>query len=299
MPIYIDSEADKFIAESKQLETNYKEACDWINSFGVNYKITRFGEYQKDVEYFIKNKNQGSAKESVKTFMNAHLEANELIRIKTTFESFDSSQLVDTIKKMASGKRFRNSSSTDQSRDFAFELNIASRFAKAGFLIDLKGISDVVVIIENRKLFVECKRLKSYKQLEKRVKAANVQISKRLANDLSPKCRGVIALNLTDILNPDAMPIIAPSLKEHQTISAKILRDFVLSEQNALSRKRNKKCLGVFTEFSTEGFINADTVEDAAFVYIREGNIYEYPLNSGDRSFLNSFWPKLGNQHIL
>ena len=183
MKIYTRQKTDKYIAESKQLENEYKDACDWINSFGINYKITRFGNYEQDVESFLNGQDELSAKESVKTFMNAHLEANELIRLKNTFDSFDSSELEESIKKIASGQRYRNASKTDQSRDFAFELNIASRFAKAGFSIDLKGISDVVVQIENRKLFVECKRLKSYKQLEKRVRAANVQISKRLTSE--------------------------------------------------------------------------------------------------------------------
>ncbi len=299
MPLYIDPGVEKFFVESKQLEKEYLEACEWISSFGIDYRITRFGNYEKDVEEFIKGNRNVSAKENVKTFMNARLEASELIRIKKTFESFESSQLIDSIKKLTSGQRFRIDNKADQSRDFAFELNIASRFYRAGFVVNLKSVSDLIAIIDNRKLYVECKRLKSYNQLEKRVKAANRQISRRLSSDISPKSRGMIAINLTDIINPDAMPTVSYTLEEQRAVSAKTLRDFVLSNKGILSKKRDKKCLGVLTEFSTQGFINAEKIENAAFLHIREGNILHYPMKPSDLEFINSFWPKLGNQHIL
>lgn len=296
---YIDPGVEKFIAESKELENAYIEACEWISSLGITYKKTRFGTYEKDVENFLGNRDTETAEESVKIFMNAHMEANELIRVKKAFESLDSESFLETIKKSISGQRFRNVNKEDQSRDFAFELGVASRFLKAKYNVDLRSISDLVVDIDGRKLYVECKRIKSYKQLEKRVKTANQQIKARLSNDHSSKSRGMIALNLTDVINPEAKPIIAPNVDAYRHKSASILKDFVLSNKPKLSKNRHKKCLGALTEFTTQGLIYTCKVEDMAFVNIREGNIYQYLISNEDMGFLNGFWEKLGNQHIL
>jgi hypothetical protein len=299
MTTIIDLIPEKFIANSKELDKKFIEACEWLTTFGIDYKKTRFGLYEKDFKDFVEGKGEKTAKESLETFMNANLEATELVRLKTTFESFDNTQLSESIKKLVAGQRFRNSSDKDQSRDFAFELSIGSRFSKAGYAVNLRTISDLVVIIGNRKLYVECKRLKSYNQLEKRVKSANEQIKKRLRSEVSSKARGMVALNITDIINPTASPVIANDIKDYQKQSSDNIKNFVLAHQEALSKNKHNKSLGVFTEFATLGFINSNEKKDCAFAYIREGNMFQYPLKDTDIEFLNEFWPSLGNQHVF
>ncbi|MCL6272290.1 hypothetical protein M3P05_20450 [Sansalvadorimonas sp. 2012CJ34-2] len=297
-PKYIDDGCERYIAHSKDVEKSYIEACEWISSLGIDYKKTRFGEYERDVENFIKNKGKTPAEESIKIFNNAQMEASELIRLKETFDNFSTDEIIDSIKKTTSGQRFRNASSKDQSRDFAFELGVASRFIRAGYSVDLRGVSDLVATIDGRKLYVECKRLKSYSQLEKRVKAANTQITNRLKQDKSSKSRGMIALNITDIINADAKMIISETIEQYQKASAETLKDFVLKHRKTLSEKKQKKHLGVLTEFTTQGIIFDGSKENFAFANIREGNIYQYPLKQEEEKFLESFRGKLGDQNI-
>lgn len=295
---YIDPGSEQFIHESKQLEEAYTEACDWISSFGVPYKKTRFGLYEKDVVEFLKSFGSADAKESVSIFMNAHKEANELVRIMNVYKTFDNDSILEPIKKMTSGQRFRNATAKDQSRDFAFELGFASRFIKSGYSVDLRGISDLVVNINGTTLYVECKRLKSLGQLEKRTKEANEQIKRRLASDKSSKSRGIIALNITDLVMKDNSPLIFSRIEDYKETSAQTLKSFVLSNKGMFLRKKVKKCLGVFTEFTTQGIICAQDAKEMAFANVREGNIYQYPLSDLEREFLNSFWKTLGNQNI-
>jgi len=252
---YIEPGCDKYIIDSDELEKQYNEACDWISNLGFEYRKNRFGIYKQDIEKFLNNGKVESPSEELKRFFNAHLEANELIRLKNSFMNFDCSEILETIKKSVSGQRFRNASKTDQSRDFAFELGVASRFINAGYNVDLRTISDLVVKIDDITLFVECKRIKSIQQLEKRVKEANTQISNRISVNTSSKARGLIALNLTDIINPEAMPIISTSVEEYRNASAETLKSFVLQHRDTLSKHKSNKCLGVFTEFSTQGVI--------------------------------------------
>lgn len=295
--LYIDPGSEKYIVESRILEEEYKDACQWISDLGIEFRRTRFGDYEKDFDEFIKGGGKGDAKESVKSFFNAQLEANDLIRVKNTFDSFNSAQALETIKKSVAGQKFRNGSQTDQSRDFAFELSMASRFIRAGYDVDLRTITDIVVEIDGKRLYVECKRIKSEKQLEKRVKEANTQTKTRLTKDTSSRARSFIALNLTDIINPTAMPMIQSSLELYRRASAETLKDFVTSNKSTLSKKQHNKCLGVFTEFTTQGFIN--NPGEYALVNLREGNFYQYNLKSGDKDFLNSFYLQLGNQNVV
>ncbi|HHX8522784.1 TPA: hypothetical protein ACVO3F_004367 [Vibrio diabolicus] len=295
---YIEPDCEKFIHDSKQVEEAYTEACEWISGFGVPYQKTRFGTYEKDLEEFLKGVGPKDAKESVTVFMNAHKEANELVRIMNVYKSFDAEEILEPIKKMTSGQRFRNATTKDQSRDFAFELGVASRFIKAGYAVDLRGISDLVVDIDGTRLYVECKRMKSFKQLGKRVQEANKQIKTRLSTDRSSKSRGMIALNVTDIVMEDDTPIIVPKIEDYQQASAQTLKSFVMANKETLANKRVNKCLGVLTEFTTQGIIFESDTKEMKFANIREGNVYQYPLSKTEHEFLNSFWKKLGNQNI-
>ncbi|HHC6574145.1 TPA: hypothetical protein ACN33D_004761 [Vibrio parahaemolyticus] len=295
---YIEPDCERFIHESKQVEEAYAEACEWISSFGVPYQKTRFGAYEKDLEEFLKGGGPKDAKESVTVFMNAHKEAAELVRIMNVYKSFDADEILEPIKKMTSGQRFRNATTKDQSRDFAFELGVASRFIKAGYTVDLRGISDLVVDIDGTRLYVECKRMKSFKQLGKRVQEANKQIRTRLSTDRSSKSRGMVALNVTDIVMENDTPIIFPKIEDYQQASAYTLKNFVMSNKETLGNKRVNKCLGVLTEFTTQGIIFEPDEKQMAFANIREGNVFQYPMSKTEHEFLNSFWKKLGNQNI-
>ncbi|HAS7010771.1 TPA: hypothetical protein I7289_07980 [Vibrio parahaemolyticus] len=295
---YIEPDCERFIHEGKQVEESYSEACEWISSFGVPYQKTRFGAYEKDFEEFLKGGGPKEAKESVIVFMNAHKEANELVRIMNVYKSFDAEDILEPIKKKTSGQRFRNATTKDQSRDFAFELGVASRFIKAGYTVDLRGVSDLVVDIDGTRLYVECKRMKSFKQLGKRVQEANKQIKTRLSTDRSSKSRGMVALNVTDIVMEDDTPIIFQKIEEYQQASAQTLKGFVMDNKQTLANKKVNKCLGVLTEFTTQGIIYEPDTKEMAFANIREGNIYQYPMSKTEQDFLSSFWKKLGNQNI-
>ena len=295
---YIELDCEKFIHESREIDQSYAEACEWISSFGVPYEKTRFGAYEKDVVNFLSGKDVSDAKESISIFMNAHKEANELVRIMNVYKSFNSEEILEPIKKMTSGQRFRNATTKDQSRDFAFELGVASRFIKVGFQVDLRGISDLVVDIKGTTLYVECKRLKSSSQLAKRTKAANEQIKRRLSADKSSKSRGLVALNVTDIVMDSNDPLVFPTVEDYQETSAKTLKSFVLSNEDMFMSKRVKKCLGVFTEFTTQGIILSKDSSEMSFANVREGNIYQYPLSASEHDFINSFWKSLGNQDV-
>ncbi|WP_141243427.1 hypothetical protein [Vreelandella boliviensis] len=106
----------------------------------------------------------------------------------------------------------------------------------------------------------------------------------------------MVALNLTDILNPDAMPILQTSFETYRHFSAEALKHFVRGHLEIFAMKRSSKTLAVLTEFSTQGFILAERKEDCSFVNCREGNVSLHSMKAKDRDFVNGFWRRLGNQ---
>jgi hypothetical protein len=293
----IDYDCEKHVLEHRLIEEQYKEACRWISDLGIEYKRTRFGDYERDLEEFVKSGNSDNKEERLKVFFNAQLEAIELIRVKNTLDSFNSAYAIETIKKSVAGQKFRNGSNADQSRDFAFELSMAGRFIKAGYHVDLRTITDIVVEIDGRRLYVECKRIKSVKQLQKRVKEAYKQTKVRLENDMSSRSRSLVALNLTDIINPRAMPVITTTFDRYKSMSARTLGDFVKSKERILLKNQHTKSLGTFAEFTTQGLVTGPG--EFALLNSREAQFINLRLKAADLEFLCSFAEKLGNQNAV
>lgn len=94
----------------------------------------------------------------------------------------------DTLKKVIGGALYLedepNSSSSENSRDFIFELLMGSKFARNGIIphfgVDTNTEADFKVFLpDGTQLHAECKRIKSKKKIEKNTKKALRQAQKR------------------------------------------------------------------------------------------------------------------------
>ncbi len=182
----------------------YEEVCGWMDEHGIDYKSTRFGFYRKvfdRIERISKLKLDVDIYDIKDSFENAYIEIHRIARIYNSISKLDSTQFISQLKKIASGQEFSAQSDHDPARDFAFELSVAARFIKAGYKVSIDGIADVEVDLDNRyKLFVECKRIKSYSKIRHNSRKALRQIGKRIPSKPGMKYRGMIALNLTDLI---------------------------------------------------------------------------------------------------
>ena len=297
----INLDATHFPGHTEELKKDYFEACEWINSLGLNYRPTRFAAYKKDFELFFNPDNEDKINldedllADLHTYMNASLEAVELIRIRNAFKEDNHKDFINILKKTLSGTPFKNSKNSDQSRNFTFELAVASRFLKAGYEVDLSSIADLICIINGRKIFIECKRIQSIRQLRKRVKEANKQVAKRLKKDNSIGSRGMVAISLTDIINPKSRVVVTKNIESLKKQNTDFLNGFVLNKSEDLSAGKDGKCLGILCEFSRQGMV---LNEEGLVVSSRCSTIYTYFRKQNDKDFLNSFWEKLGNQGL-
>jgi len=64
----------------------------------------------------------------------------------------------------------------------------------------------------------------------------------------------MVALNITDLINKDAGPILSATLDNYRFQSSEVMKAFVLKNKDTLSRSRHKKCLGVWGLFNAPLF---------------------------------------------
>jgi hypothetical protein len=101
--------------------------------------------------------------------------------------------------------------SSNRPRNVGFELYLNALFAFAGFRPTYGRHADLSFYHMNQTFFVEAKRPTNAKRAEGLINNANKQLSRRLKDLRSHRAKGLIALDLTKVINPDGkvMPVFS------------------------------------------------------------------------------------------
>ena len=291
------------VFESASMLEEYEAACEWINSLGIDYRPTRFKKYIEDTKLLFHEEAKSvkeypsdqDFKEVAKRYLNASREIQELLRIVNALKKIeDNDSFIDQLKKMTSGSAGRVINQQDQSRNFSFELDVASRFIFAGYEVELNGIADLKVLINGVSLYVECKRVTSMKQLGKRVKFANEQLLRRLQRDSSKQSRGIVAVEVSHLVDFDESIWGYKSTEYLWNRSAKIINSFVRRNESEFHKGSARRLLGVLAQITFPSFVSND--DGLKVATARSSSLLVYRNSTSDTEFLDKFWEKLGNQ---
>ncbi|QXH49838.1 hypothetical protein KSS94_18050 [Pseudomonas fakonensis] len=292
---------DIFEKPGEEFQSESRAAVEWLRSLGVSTSADRYHKYISQLDYKGSSRKQDE-NSAFRDYLNAHGELHDLVRVWKSLLSLDSVQYVDTLKKVTSGQAYRNVAAQDPARDFLFELSVASRLIAAGYEVSLNQIADIVAHVDGRKLYVEAKRVRSLDKLPKRVADANKQIKLRLAQDKSSRSRGMVAVNLTDIINAGSKIGVAPDASVLQREHSQQLNDFLVRNVASIEKGMANNCLGVLAEYTLHGVIHSDfEVDPRAVIFNCRGATfrpYEKILASSDRTFISDVLPKLANQRL-
>ena len=281
----------------------YNEACCWLQDLGIDFRPTRFKNYieqsqlifgknAKDIDQY---KSDIEFREAVDAFLNANREIHELLRIVEGLRKIENEQeFIEQLRKTASGSTLQTINPKDYSRNFAFELDIASRFIYAGYKVNLSKIADIEVDIDGVTLYVECKRITSPGQLRKRVKSANSQLVSRLRRDLSSHSRGLTAVEVSHLvgLNPDIYGYKSAEIAYNA--ASETINQFVRENEPELKVSSKKRLVGILAQISFPTFIVCES--DFAAMTARASTILTYDKTESDSMFIETFWKKLGDQ---
>lgn len=296
----MNNKPEHFIHQLDDVFDMYSEVCEWLNELGFEFSRNRYGKYKKHFDSFVeicKTKSNVESKDKIldfkRGFDNAYIEANEIIRVYNNLKGIESTQFIEQIKRTVSGQEFRANSDNDQARDFLFELSVACRFIKAGFNVSLTGICDVVVdLSDGGTLFIECKRIKSENKIEANIKKANKQIANRIKTVPSSKARGLVAVNITDLL-PKTNIFLPDTVQASTAIHRTISNNFVKQQILNFSAGINSKCLGVMCESAMMHYLSGQTAA-SGLSYSRHTQYLPY----ADSPLFESIVKKISRQDI-
>jgi|GEM_PF-3235489 hypothetical protein len=285
------------VLEGKKLLEDYQKACDWLDKLGIEFRRTRFATYLQDRKLLFDAKAKSVSdytdeefKTVTKRFLEASREMHELVRVKATLSSVDSDSFISQLRNMSKGHPMRGESSSDQSRNFAFELDVASRFLYGGFQVDLNHLADVVVKVENRSLYIECKRVTSPRQFEKRVSSAKKQLKKRLSGKRN--AFGIAAFEVSELLQND-IPAYS-SGRDMWNGERRLINGFTTQKTDYLSTMTSKNIIGALNQLTSAKFIISDN--ELLVGMARASSILKLSRTQKVSDFFDKLQSKIGNQ---
>ncbi len=267
---------------------------EWLRSLGISTPADRYHGYVRTIENFGKIQGDRSALlKGFDAFVNANAELFELNRVYKALMQVDSQSYLDTLKRISQGQPFRHVAENDPGRDYLFEMSIASRLLNAGHEVDLNQIADIVAQVNGRKVYIEAKRIKSAAKLASRVSEANKQLKKRLAQDSSSTSRGIVAVNITDVVSPECETVILPDQNMLREQHSRVFNGFIADNPELFHKGEQSKCLGAFIESSWQGMISD---EDPKLFFCRGATFKLYRVTQSEKDYVRSFIPNLANQ---
>lgn len=179
----------------------------WLESRSMEVQRTRLNKY---IKFFQKRKTEedGIARVGIELDDTDEMlfilrEVDEWLWIFKGFKNNPPLGYQELFKKSLGGDYLAKDDNT-HARNYQFELKIASYFLQAGCKIDLSEVSDLVAYLGSwSPIYVECKRISSFKQIPKRLKELANQLKNRYKSRKTSSCHSLAVIDVTKLVNPN------------------------------------------------------------------------------------------------
>lgn len=273
------------------------EAVNWLNSIGVRSTATRLAKYKSFIAEFYRVLGTPDATANhLYQFAQAQREVFELIRIMETLQLQESLHFLQRLRGITSGTPFRSAQAHDPARDISFELSIAGRFIKAGLEVDLSQVADVVVRCDRYTIYVECKRITSEKQVEKRISEAYQQASRRIASSASSQAKGLCAFEVSEIINPQLEMYTVTGPLEFQHATSQQLASYVFGKRYIVQKHSKKGVLGSLFQYIAQGYSIDEASQEIQLTNNRGASFFNTTRTASEATLVDSFLERLSNQ---
>lgn len=285
-PIKLNKASDKL----DELE----RAIHWFEEQGLNVAPTRVAKYKKHLAKVLVTESPFEKGNDFEHYILMAKEIDELLKVFNVFKNHPNEALVDKYKKIISGKLLRKyveAEDDDKSRDYLHELFVAAGLLVSGKKVDITGVCDVVAYDKGQEIYIECKRIKSISQLEKRVKEADAQIKKRVGIKKLDKS-GFITLDLTSVLMSENIEVYNDF--DDVTLNCmQKLKGFSHQYREKIQNKTCNKIRGVLLCFHVSGVIKNDDLGlkpfHCSFNYLLSFAPEGSPLHTANKAFFEGF----------
>jgi len=245
------------ITPFNELNEAVQQASDWLSSIGIDVAGTRMSEYRKNITLLVDLLGRGNRDDLNRlypTMVNSLYEANEWINIYRGLETVKNENLIAKLEELLKGPEWfideKISSSSNRSRNIAFELIITSRIAARGIQPDFATPADLAFPLNAKKLIVECKRPQSTSAVEKNIKAATKQLNRRFQTSIARNLRGIVAIDISKVGNPSFKMLEVQNTASLDLHLSQSITSFIDSFGHLWDGKKHKKIVGMLVRFT-------------------------------------------------
>jgi hypothetical protein len=227
--------------------------CDRLKAASIRIQGTRLDLYRKTFatinKFITENREQELVEKlPLPTFINDLHESQELVDACDGFVDLTQPGLRRRIEKALEGNRELQVETPEKGepRNYLFELVIAGLLKRAGFNIYLDRDEDIFCEFGGKPFFVECKRIHSHARLQERIDEAACQVGKRCDDARTPKARGIIAIDVSKLLNPGTGLFHCLTLEALSSECSNLLQVFRAMYKSDLGSDKDRRVLGIY-----------------------------------------------------
>jgi hypothetical protein len=245
------------------LLSDYEAALAWMAEIGVRLGSGRTKRYKKILEYWSNNYRNASIEEGQNVFPDFVGSLYELGAFLEIYQSLrgskenDLSQVISKLNKAVKGPVYSSEESPQSTtaRNRLFEVLVTAKCHKpeSGLVANLLSDTDAGFSFLQKKLWIECKRVASVRKLESNVRDACNQVNKSLKRKTGTGHRGIVALEISKLINPGDDLYVAPDEPTLLRAIDKLMNRFIESHfliWERIYKEKGRKILGTMLRFS-------------------------------------------------
>lgn len=179
---------------------NAQELIKYLEAKGINAKKSRLGRYADFYNRYLAQ--QCSEQEVRDHLLFVMREMDEWSWIFRGLNVHEPDGFFELLKDAIGGPVYaKEEGENTRPRNIQLELRVASYFLQAGYDVSFAGVEDLLVTVDRYPVFIECKRIGSKKQIQKRAKEAVKQLQRRYASARGPSY-GLAVLDVSRVIHP-------------------------------------------------------------------------------------------------
>lgn len=241
----------------------YSAAMSWMSGLGIKLNPGRIYHYEKIVGHWKDAYRTATADEVQQIFpdfVSSMFELADFVSIYKAFENVAAHKLAPIIEKIQKGvngpvNAVDETPDSTAARNFLYEATVAARAHRPdkGIEAILDASSDTGISLNGKKLWVECKRVTTVGRLEGNARKASSQLETILAGEVGSGHRGIVALDVSKILNRGDRIFVTRNDRELMASVDRIMDQFIEDHSHIWQRvyqRRHKKIIGTIIKFS-------------------------------------------------
>lgn len=241
----------------------YSAAMRWMAGLGIKLNPGRTSHYEKVIGHWKDAYKTATADEGQQIFPNfvsSMFEVFDFVSIYKAFDGVPAHQLTSIIGKLQKGvngpiNAADETPDSTAARNFLFEAAVAAKAHRPdkGIEAILDARSDTGISLNEKKLWVECKRVTTVGRIESNVRKASSQLETILAGEVGSGHRGIVALDVSKILNRGDQIFVTRNDRELLASVDRIMDQFIEEHSHIWQRvyeRRHKKIIGTIIRFS-------------------------------------------------